>query len=118
MYAVTGITGKVGGIVARTLLADGLPVRAVVRDANKGRPWAEKGCKVAIASIANADALTKAFSGVDGVFLMTPPVSTPSPAFRKRMQQSRRSKPPLSPRGLGRWSSCLPSVLTWGDSIC
>jgi uncharacterized protein YbjT (DUF2867 family) len=48
MYAVTGITGKVGGIVARTLLAAGLPVRAVVRDAGKGRPWVEKGCEVAI----------------------------------------------------------------------
>ena len=59
MYAVTGITGKVGGIVARTLLAAGLPVRAVVRDADKGRPWAEKGCEVAIASIADADGLTE-----------------------------------------------------------
>jgi uncharacterized protein YbjT (DUF2867 family) len=27
MYAVTGITGKVGGVVARTLLAAGLPIR-------------------------------------------------------------------------------------------
>jgi NAD(P)H dehydrogenase (quinone) len=73
MYAVTGISGKVGGVVARALLAAGLPVRAVVRDADKGRPWAEKGCEVAIASIADADSLTKAFSGVVGVFLMTPP---------------------------------------------
>jgi NAD(P)H dehydrogenase (quinone) len=32
MYAITGITGKVGGTVARTLLAGGKPVRAVVRD--------------------------------------------------------------------------------------
>ena len=39
MCAITGIkTGKVGGIVARTLLAAGLPVRAVVRDADKGLP--------------------------------------------------------------------------------
>jgi hypothetical protein len=73
MYAVTGITGKVGGIVARTLLAAGLPVRAVVRNVDKGRPWAEKGCEIVIASITDADGLTKAFSGVDGVFLMTPP---------------------------------------------
>jgi NAD(P)H dehydrogenase (quinone) len=83
MYAVTGITGKVGGVVARTLLAAGLPIRAVVRDANKGRPWAEKGCEVAIASIADADALTKAFSGVEGVFLMTPPDFDPEPGFPK-----------------------------------
>jgi NAD(P)H dehydrogenase (quinone) len=83
MYAVTGITGKVGGVVARTLLAARLPVRAVVRDADKGRPWAKQGCEVAIASIADADGLTKAFSGVAGVFLMTPPDFDPEPGFPK-----------------------------------
>jgi NAD(P)H dehydrogenase (quinone) len=31
MFAITGITGKVGGEVARTLLAAGQPVRAVMR---------------------------------------------------------------------------------------
>jgi NAD(P)H dehydrogenase (quinone) len=49
MYAVTGITGKVGGAIARTLLSAGLPIRAVVRDADKGRPWA-KGCEVTISA--------------------------------------------------------------------
>jgi NAD(P)H dehydrogenase (quinone) len=83
VYAITGITGKVGGIVARSLLAAGLPVRAVVRDTDKGRPWVEKGCEVAIASIADADGLTKAFSGTDGVFLMTPPDFDPEPGFPK-----------------------------------
>jgi NAD(P)H dehydrogenase (quinone) len=83
VYAITGITGKVGGIVARTLMAAGLPVRAVVRDADKGRPWARRGCEVAIASIADADGLTKAFSGADGVFLMTPPDFDPEPGFPK-----------------------------------
>jgi NAD(P)H dehydrogenase (quinone) len=83
MYAVMGITGKVGGVVARTLLAAGLPVRAVVRSADKGRPWAEKECEVAIASIGDADGLTKAFSGVAGVFLMTPPDFDPEPGFPK-----------------------------------
>ena len=81
MYAITGITGKVGGVVARTLLAAGLPVRAVVRDEGKGRPWGAKGCEVAIASIADADGLTKAFSGTDGVFLVTPPDFDPEPGF-------------------------------------
>ena len=83
MYAVTGITGKVGGIVARTLLAAGLPVRAVVREPGKGKPWAEIGCEVAIASISDAAGLTKAFSGADGVFLMTPPDFDPEPGFPK-----------------------------------
>jgi uncharacterized protein YbjT (DUF2867 family) len=81
MYAVTGITGKVGGTVAQTLLAGGKPVRAVVRDEAKGKPWADKGCEVAIASIGDADALTAAFAGTDGVFLMTPPNYDPEPGF-------------------------------------
>jgi NAD(P)H dehydrogenase (quinone) len=81
MYAVTGITGKVGGTVAQTLLATGKKVRAVVRDKAKGRPWADKGCEVAIASIGDADALTAAFAGADGVFLMTPPNYDPEPGF-------------------------------------
>jgi NAD(P)H dehydrogenase (quinone) len=36
MFAITGITGKVGGEVARNLLAAGQSVRAVVRDLTKG----------------------------------------------------------------------------------
>ena len=31
MYAITGITGKVGGALARALLADRRPVRAVIQ---------------------------------------------------------------------------------------
>jgi uncharacterized protein YbjT (DUF2867 family) len=31
MYAIMGITGQIGGVVARTLLAARRPVRAVVR---------------------------------------------------------------------------------------
>jgi uncharacterized protein YbjT (DUF2867 family) len=44
MYAITGITSKVGGALARTLLVAGQPVRAVVRDATRGHSWAERGC--------------------------------------------------------------------------
>ena len=49
----------------------------------KGRPWVEKGCEVAIASISDADRLTKAFYGVEGVFLVTPPDFDPEPGFPK-----------------------------------
>ena len=47
--AITGITGQVGGSVARPLLAASHPIRAVVREAGKGAPWAERGCEVAVA---------------------------------------------------------------------
>src|SRR6202789_3381203 len=81
MFAITGITGKVGGGVARSLLAQGQKVRAVVRDAEKGRSWSAQGCEIAIASVEDAAALTKAFQGVEGVFLMTPPDYDPEPGF-------------------------------------
>ena len=81
MYAVTGITGKVGGAVANALLAAGHKVRAVVRDEGKGKPWADKGCEVALAGIGDADRLSAAFAGTEGVFLMTPPNFDPEPGF-------------------------------------
>jgi uncharacterized protein YbjT (DUF2867 family) len=81
MYAVTGITGKVGAAVARSLLSADQPVRAVVRDRGKGAPWADLGCDVAVADLVDAGALAKAFEGTDGVFAMLPPVFDPAPGF-------------------------------------
>jgi NAD(P)H dehydrogenase (quinone) len=81
MFAITGATGRVGGMIARNLLAQGQKVRAIVRDAEKGRPWSAQGCEIAIASIEDADSLTKAFQGAKGVFLMTPPNYDPEPGF-------------------------------------
>jgi NAD(P)H dehydrogenase (quinone) len=83
MYAITGITGKVGGELARTLLAAGQPVRAVVRDAGKGRGWATLGCEVAVATMEDAPALTKAFAGATGVFILPPPVFDPAPGCQE-----------------------------------
>jgi NAD(P)H dehydrogenase (quinone) len=81
MYAITGITGKVGGALARTLLARGHSVRAVVRDAGKGRSWAEKGCEVSLAEMEDAAALAAAFKGTDGVFVLPPSEFDPAPGF-------------------------------------
>jgi NAD(P)H dehydrogenase (quinone) len=81
MYAVTGITGKVGGAAAQGLLAAGEKVRAVVRDEAKGKPWADKGCDVSVAEIGDVPALMAAFAGTAGVFLMTPPNYDPEPGF-------------------------------------
>jgi uncharacterized protein YbjT (DUF2867 family) len=81
MYAVTGITGKVGAAVARSLLSADQLVRAVVRDRGKGAAWANLGCDVALADLLDAGALTKAFEGMEGVFAMLPPVFDPTPGF-------------------------------------
>jgi uncharacterized protein YbjT (DUF2867 family) len=81
MFAITGITGQVGAAVARALIANGQRVRAVVRDAEKGAAWARKGCEVAVADLDDAAALKRAFTGVEGVFFLLPPVFDPSPDF-------------------------------------
>src|ERR1700752_986788 len=81
MYAITGITGKVGGAAARALLSAGQRVRAVVRDADKGRSWSELGCEVAIAEMEDARALTRAFTDVTGVFILPPSNFDPQPGF-------------------------------------
>lgn len=83
MFAITGITGQVGGTVARALIDNGQRVRAVVRNAEKGAAWARKGCEVAVADLYDAAALKKAFAGVQGVFFLLPPVFDPSPDFNE-----------------------------------
>jgi NAD(P)H dehydrogenase (quinone) len=70
MYAITGITGKVGGELARNLLAAGQPVRAVVNDPKKGETWAALGCQIALAEMEDSSALTKAFAGAEAVFIL------------------------------------------------
>jgi uncharacterized protein YbjT (DUF2867 family) len=81
MHAITGITGRVGGAVARNLLSACQPVRAVVRDADKGRFWSDLGCEVALAEMEDAEALTHAFTDATGVFILPPPVFDPEPGF-------------------------------------
>ncbi len=81
MYAITGITGKVGGALGAALLAGGHPVRAVVRDAAKGAEWARRGTEIAIADMDDAAALTAAFTGAEAVFILPPPVFDPAPGY-------------------------------------
>ncbi|MGI4745648.1 MAG: NmrA family NAD(P)-binding protein [Janthinobacterium lividum] len=81
MYAITGITGQVGGVVADRLLAAGLPVRAVARDPGKAAAWTARGCELAVADMADHNALTRAFTNVEGVFILIPPIFDPAPGF-------------------------------------
>jgi NAD(P)H dehydrogenase (quinone) len=81
MFAVTGITGNVGGEVARALLAANRPVRAIIRNPAKAAAWERIGCEIAIADINDADALAAAFHGAEGVFILVPPSFDPAPGF-------------------------------------
>ncbi|MCK9684091.1 NAD(P)H-binding protein [Scleromatobacter humisilvae] len=81
MFAITGITGQVGGQIAEALLAAKRPVRAVLRDKAKAWRWIERGCEAAIAAMDDAAALTAAFTGAEAAFVLLPPVFDPASGF-------------------------------------
>ncbi len=83
MFFVTGITGNVGGAAARQLLKMGKQVRALVRNQSKAEAWAKQGVELVIGEWEDAAVLKKALTGVEGAYLMMPPIQTPSRDFRE-----------------------------------
>src|SRR6204780_721546 len=81
MYAITGISGRVGGAIAENLLAQGEQIRAIVRDPEKAARWRDRGAEIAVADVDDSNALASAFEGADGEFLMIPPNFAPAPGF-------------------------------------
>ena len=81
MFAIMGVSGRVGGAVARNVLEGGQPVRAIVRDAGKGTPWQGRGCEVSVASLDDDGALASALQGCQGAFVMLPPAYDQSPGL-------------------------------------
>jgi uncharacterized protein YbjT (DUF2867 family) len=103
MFVVTGITGRVGGVVARALLANGEDVRAVIRDAEKGSAWKARGCDIALADMNDPHALQQAFGGATAVFILLPPNFDPAPGFpesRKIIEALRIALDRAQPRGV------------------
>ncbi|HEX8305364.1 MAG TPA: NAD(P)H-binding protein [Jatrophihabitans sp.] len=73
-YAVTGATGHLGHLAVLALLDRGVPAQnvvAVVRDAAKAQPLAERGVQVRVADYNDADALGTAFAGVDRLLFVS-----------------------------------------------
>ncbi|WP_414442149.1 NmrA family NAD(P)-binding protein [Burkholderia sp. 22PA0106] len=83
MFLVMGITGKVGGATAAHLLAQGKKVRALVRDRAKAARWADQGVELVDGDWNDAASIGPALKGVDGAFVMLPPIWAPSPDFRE-----------------------------------
>lgn len=74
MYAVIGASGNTGSAVAQTLLGLGKPVRAVVRRPEASANFRKQGAELAVADLADQQALAAALTGVDGAYIMTPPL--------------------------------------------
>jgi uncharacterized protein YbjT (DUF2867 family) len=83
MFLVVGITGNVGGAAARKLLKMGKQVRSVVRDESKAAAWAAMGVELVKGDWQDSAVMTRALDGVEGAYLMMPPLQTPSPDFRE-----------------------------------
>jgi NAD(P)H dehydrogenase (quinone) len=86
MYAIMGITGRVGSAIAENLLAQGEQIRAIVRNPEKAARWRDRGAEIAVADVDDSNALASAFEGIDGVFLMIPPNFAPAPGFPETRQ--------------------------------
>jgi uncharacterized protein YbjT (DUF2867 family) len=72
MYAIVGITGNTGRVVAEKLLSEGQSVRGIFRSTDKAERWRLRGAETAIGTLSDTSAITKAFRGTDGVYIMTP----------------------------------------------
>lgn len=73
MIVITGATGKTGSATADALLAKGLKVRVVGRDAAKLKGFTAKGAEAAVGDIGDPAFLAGAFTGADAVYTMIPP---------------------------------------------
>jgi uncharacterized protein YbjT (DUF2867 family) len=73
MYVVTGATGNTGSVVANQLLAAGKKVRGIGRSAERLQRLAHKGGEPFVADLTDREALTRAFRGCEGVYVMIPP---------------------------------------------
>jgi uncharacterized protein YbjT (DUF2867 family) len=73
MFVITGATGNTGSAAAERLLASGQKVRVVGRDAKRLERFAQRGAEAFIADVTDTAALTRAFEGARGVYVLIPP---------------------------------------------
>ncbi len=73
MILVTGATGAIGSLVVKQLSAQGVTVRALVRDMAKAEPLQGKGVQLAQGDFDQPESLARALDGVTSVFLLAPP---------------------------------------------
>lgn len=76
---VTGATGRQGGATARTLLAAGIPVRALVRDPStqRAKEIEALGAELVTGDLHDRDSIVEAATGARAVFSVQMPAYTP-----------------------------------------
>jgi uncharacterized protein YbjT (DUF2867 family) len=86
-FAVAGVTGRVGSVVACDLLQRHHHVRGISRNRSRAAGWATGGGTVAIGSLDDASFLGRTLDGVDGFFALLPedPFAADFHGGRRRM---------------------------------
>lgn len=114
MILVTGATGRVGREVVQQLTAAKMPLRALVRSAERGHDLAAPGVEVAVGDLEKPDTLDPAFAGVECLFLASRAEPKLSEREGNAIEAARRagvqfivnvsvSGGPDAPTQIGRW---------------
>lgn len=72
MLLLTGVTGKTGGASAQALLKKGVPLRAIVRNADKAESLKAAGVELIVGELADKAVLERAMTGIDKVLMTLP----------------------------------------------
>ena len=118
MYAVTGITGQVGGHVARTLLRAGRSLSGrrprLAERFRMGRPGVRRGGR---GHGRRGTALAEAFRGTRGPSYYSRRPSTRPRASPRRGQSLQPYDPRSNRDGRNGWSAFRPSARSWEENL-
>src|SRR5215471_514100 len=70
MYAIAGVTGNTGRVVAEKLLANGKQVRVIGRDSSRLAHFIQKGAEVIAADLTDPVRLARAFEGARAAYVL------------------------------------------------
>src|SRR5680860_1787568 len=117
---ITGATGFVGGRLARALAADGVAVRALVRDRGRARPLEQDGIELHEGDVTQADSLAGAGDGVDIAYYLVHGMGRGSDDdFAERERDAARNFARMPPkREWAAWSTWAGWATTPTPSIC
>ncbi len=90
MYVILGATGNTGSVVAETLLAKKQKVRVVGRSKERLSRFVSQGAEAFVAEIADSAALTRAFKGAQGVYVLLPS-DVANPHYRAHQDEATNS---------------------------
>ena len=85
MYTILGATGNIGSVITKKLLEKGEKVRVVGRNSGRLQQYVHRGAEEFLADVKDAEALTRALTGVRAAFLMLPP-DMMSPDYRAEQE--------------------------------